>query len=138
MEVIFTLDDLEAVAQKLQEITARYQVVAFHGEMGVGKTTLIKAWCKAMGVGDNIASPTFSIINQYRANSGKLIYHMDLYRLKDAEEAINSGVEDCLFSGNTCLVEWPEKAPEIFPDKTLHLFIYALNANTRKLVIDKI
>ncbi|MEO5892661.1 MAG: tRNA (adenosine(37)-N6)-threonylcarbamoyltransferase complex ATPase subunit type 1 TsaE [Ferruginibacter sp.] len=135
MEVIFTLEEIGKVAGNVLEITAAYKVFAIHGDMGAGKTTLIHALCEAMGVKDNISSPTFSIINQYSSEERNIIYHMDLYRLKDEDEAISSGVEDCLFSGNTCLVEWPEKAPGIFPDDTLHLFLTAIDTFTRKLEI---
>ena len=136
MEVIFILDEITAAAQQVLAFTAGRTVFAMHGEMGAGKTTFIHAFCEAMGVRDNISSPTFSIINQYKTTGDKIIYHMDLYRLKDEEEAISSGVEDCLFSGNTCLVEWPEIAPGIFPDDTVHLYVTAMNSNTRKIVID--
>lgn len=138
MEVIFTLDNIEVVAKKVLEATRTFKVFAIHGEMGAGKTTFIHAFCLAMGVQDHITSPTFSIINQYKTTEGNTVYHMDLYRLKDEEEAINSGVEDCLFSGNNCLVEWPEKAPGIFPDDCLHLFLTAIDNNTRKMVIENI
>ena len=116
--------------------TANHKVFAVHGEMGAGKTTFIHAFCEAMGVRDNISSPTFSIINQYKGKDDRIIYHMDLYRLKDEQEAISSGVEDCLFSGNTCLVEWPEITPGIFPDNTLHLYITAIDSNTRKIAFE--
>lgn len=136
MEVIFKLDEIKVAAQQVLTFTTGRTVFAMHGEMGAGKTTFIHAFCEAMGVRDNISSPTFSIINQYKTTDDKIIYHMDLYRLKDEEEAISSGVEDCLFSGNTCLVEWPEIAPGIFPDDTVHLYVTAINSNTRKIVID--
>ncbi len=138
MEVIFTLKEIGVVAQKIRAMATGYKVFAIQGEMGAGKTTFVHALCEAMGVQENISSPTFSIINQYKTPAGELIYHMDLYRLKDAEEVISSGVEDCLFSGNTCLVEWPEKAFGIFPDYTLDIFITAVDTNTRKLIIDKL
>lgn len=136
MEVIFKLDEIKVAAQQVLTFTTERTVFAMHGEMGAGKTTFIHAFCEAMGVRDNISSPTFSIINQYKTTDDTIIYHMDLYRLKDEEEAISSGVEDCLFSGNTCLVEWPEIAPGIFPDDTVHLYVTAINSNTRKIVID--
>ncbi|MCW3089170.1 MAG: tsaE [Ferruginibacter sp.] len=126
------------VAKKILAMTAGRTVYALHGEMGAGKTTLVHALCEAMGVKDNIASPTFSIINQYSTPEGEVIYHMDLYRLKDEEEAISSGVEDCLFSGNKCFVEWPEKAWAIFPPDTLRLNITVINSYTRKIVFDTI
>ncbi len=138
MEVIFTLEEIGAVAKKTVAITAGHNVIALHGEMGTGKTTFAHALCDAMGVSENISSPTYSIINQYKTIAGKIVYHIDLYRLKDEEEAISSGVEDCLYSGDTCMVEWPEKAPGIFPDDTLHVFITPINNYTRKLVIENL
>jgi len=133
MEVIFKLDAIRHTAEQFLVNAGTNKVFAFHGEMGAGKTTFIHALCEAMGVKGTISSPTFSIINQYTAATGNSIYHIDLYRLKDENEAINAGVEDCLYSGNTCLVEWPEKAPGIFPEDTLHIQITMVNANTRKL-----
>ncbi len=133
MEVIFTLQEIAVAARQFIEITAAHKVFALHGEMGAGKTTFSHAFCEAMGVTGNISSPTFSIINEYNSADGKAIYHVDLYRLKDEAEAIEAGVEDCLYSGNTCLVEWPERAPGIFPDNTLRVYINAVDNNTRKL-----
>ena len=136
MELIFTLDEIESAAAKFARLTAAYKVFALEGEMGAGKTTFVHAFCKVAGVKDTISSPTFSIINQYITQQQKIIYHIDLYRLKNEEEAIQAGVEDCLFSGNTCFVEWPQKAPGIFPDTTLHISITAIYMNTRKLKIN--
>jgi tRNA threonylcarbamoyladenosine biosynthesis protein TsaE len=135
MEVIFTLDQIEQTAQQFLKTVAHKTVFAFDGEMGAGKTTLIQAICKALGVIDTVSSPTFSIINQYKTNSDGTIYHLDLYRLKGVEEAINAGVEDCLYSGNICFVEWPQIAPEIFSEETVHIYLESINTNTRKLKI---
>ena len=136
MEIIFTLDNIESAAKEFASKTTAYKVIALEGEMGAGKTTFVHAYCKMAGVKDAIGSPTFSIINQYLTKDQQSIYHIDLYRLKDEEEAIQAGVEDCLYSGNTCFVEWPQKAPGIFPDSTLHVTITAINTNTRKLKIN--
>ena len=136
MEVYFTLERIQDAAVKLLSASTNYKVFALHGEMGAGKTTFIHALCEAMGVKDTITSPTFSIINQYNTAKGETIYHMDLYRIKDENEAINAGIEDCLYSGNICLVEWPEKTPGIFPEDTLHITITSVNDNTRKLKIN--
>ena len=136
MDLNFKLENIKSAAEQFLTAAGTKTVFAFHGEMGAGKTTFIHALCEVMEVKDTISSPTFSIINQYATETGKTIYHMDLYRLKDEQEAINTGVEDCLYSGNTCLVEWPEKAPGIFPDDTLHVIITAINTNTRKLQIN--
>ena len=136
MEVNFLLNEIETAAKKLLAETGDYKVVAFHGEMGAGKTTLIHSICKVMGVEDVVSSPTFSIINEYKTKQGQTVYHMDLYRIKDENEAINAGVEDCLYSGNICLVEWPDKAANILPDNTLHLYLTSIADNTRKLKIN--
>ncbi len=148
MEVYFTLDQVRETAAMLLARAAGYKVFAFHGEMGAGKTTFIHALCEVMGVQDVITSPTFSIINQYKTKEaqgalpgamgegGQTIYHMDLYRIEDENEALNAGIEDCLYSGDICFVEWPEKAPGIFPDNTLHIEITSVNDNTRKLKIN--
>jgi tRNA threonylcarbamoyladenosine biosynthesis protein TsaE len=133
MEVNFSLNEIATAAKKLLTEAGDYKVFAFHGDMGAGKTTFIHALCNAMNITDVVTSPTFSIINQYKTTEGQTVYHMDLYRIKDENEAINAGVEDCLFSGNRCLVEWPEKAPGVFPDETLHIYITSIDDNTRKL-----
>jgi tRNA threonylcarbamoyladenosine biosynthesis protein TsaE len=133
MDLNFELSDIDKAAQQLLQVGGSKKVFAFNGEMGAGKTTFIHALCAALGVKGTVSSPTFSIINQYVTVDGKIIYHMDLYRLKDEQEALNAGVEDCLYSGNICLVEWPEKAPGIFPDDTLYITITTVGSNTRKV-----
>ena len=133
MELNFTLNEIKDVAAKFIASANDRTVIALHGDMGAGKTTFVHAVCEALGVSDNISSPTFSIINQYKTSQQKTIYHIDLYRLADEAEAIAAGVEDCLYSGNICFVEWPERAPGIFPDSTLHLKIEAITNSTHKL-----
>lgn len=133
MTVNFTLEQLPATARQVLDATADTKVIAFHGAMGAGKTTFIHAFCEAMGVTGAISSPTFSIINEYNTSSGQTVYHMDLYRLKGEAEAVTAGVEDCLYSGNKCLVEWPEKAPGIFPEDTLHITIELAAGGQRKI-----
>lgn len=136
MEVNFTLEQIQDAAVKLLSAANGHKVIALHGDMGAGKTTLIHALCEVMGVKDVVTSPTFSIINQYKTVKGETVYHMDLYRIKDEQEAANAGVEDCLYSGNICLVEWPEKAPGVFPEDTLHITISSVDDYTRKLKIN--
>ena len=111
------------------------KVFAFGGKMGVGKTTFIHALCEAKKVKDVVSSPTFSLINEY-SYPGGTIYHLDLYRLKDEEEAIRAGIEDCLYSDDICLVEWPERASGIFPPGTLHLLIETVDKTRRKIRIN--
>jgi len=137
MEVIYALDNIQETAKQLLTHMGNNTVFAFHGEMGAGKTTFIHALCEAMGVTGTISSPTFSIINEYSTAKGKTIYHMDLYRINSENEALNAGVEDCLYSGDTCFAEWPEKAPGIFPDTTVHIYIDLIDTNTRKVRIIK-
>ena len=113
------------------------KIYAFQGKMGAGKTSFIRALCAAKNVEETVGSPTFSIINEYSSPTGT-IYHLDLYRLKDEEEAIRAGVEDCLYSGEICLVEWPDRAPRIFPKDALGVFLEMLDPNTRKLEVPSV
>jgi tRNA threonylcarbamoyladenosine biosynthesis protein TsaE len=136
MQLSFTLDTIHEAARKLWEAAGDHRVFALHGEMGAGKTTFVHALCDVKGVTSTVGSPTFSIINEYAYPGGQL-YHIDLYRLKDEEEAIRAGVEDCLYSGNICLVEWPERAEGIFPGNTLQVYISVTDPNTRILQINE-
>lgn len=135
MEWTVSLSGIHDSARKFWSVADDYLIIAFHGQMGSGKTTLIHALCDVKDVQSSVSSPTFSIINEYMYPSGT-IYHIDLYRLNDEDEAIRAGVEDCLYSGNICLVEWPEKAPGIFPETTLHVFVDFVDSQTRRLRLD--
>ena len=128
----FTLEEMEKTAARFLETFKYYRVFAFHGEMGAGKTTFIQALCRVSGVKDTMGSPSFSIINEYKKEDEK-IFHIDLYRLKDEEEALRAGVEDCMYSGNTSYVEWPERAPGLFPPGTVHVYLEAVDDVTRKI-----
>jgi len=139
MELIYSLGNVKETATRLWNLFPQQRVFAFHGQMGAGKTTFIHALCDVKKVMDVVSSPTFSIINEYlykETGKEKAIYHIDLYRLKDEEEAIRAGVEDCLYSDHICLVEWPEKAPGIFPYDTIHLFLEPLDTTRRRLKIN--
>ena len=135
MDVLFTLPQIKKAAATFLGAVNNRKVIALHGEMGAGKTTFVHALCDELGVQNAVSSPTFSIINEYRSAAGKTVYHLDLYRLKSVQEALDAGVEDCFYSGNLCLVEWPEVAPSIFPKNTLHVYIEIAGNNERKLVI---
>jgi len=138
MEWKFTLDSIDEIATMFWKAAGNATVFAFHGQMGAGKTTFIHALCDAKGVKDVVGSPTFSIINEYAYDcegTKRPLFHIDLYRLNDEEEAQRAGVEDALYSGYICLVEWPEKAPGIFPDNTFHVYIELVDSNTRRLKI---
>ena len=139
MDLIFTLGQINTAAGQFLQIAGDRKVVAFHGEMGSGKTTFIHALCNVKGVKEAVGSPTFSIVNEYAYDcegTKRLIFHIDLYRLKDEAEAINAGVEDCLYSGNICFVEWPDKAPGLFDGNTMHVKISADDSETRRITIE--
>ena len=112
---------------------------AFHGEMGSGKTTLITVLCKVKGVRELVSSPTYSIINEYsydENNTERKIYHLDLYRLNSMEEIIQAGVEDCIYSGEICFIEWPEKIPEFLKENTVNVFIEIADDSIRQVKIE--
>lgn len=135
MDVIFTLENINDAAKTFLQTIGNKKVIALHGQMGAGKTTFVHAICDVLKVKDTTSSPTFSIINEYNSADGEIIYHLDLYRLKDDQEAINAGVEDCFYSGNLCLVEWPEITPALFPDDTVDCYLSVLGENERRLEI---
>ncbi len=138
MEWQFTRDQLNETARAFWEAAGPARVFAFHGAMGAGKTTFIHALCETRGVKDVVGSPSYSIINEYAYEEDgreKPLFHMDLYRLNDEEEAQRAGVEEALFSGQICLVEWPERAPGIFPEDTVHVYIELVDSTTRRLKI---
>ena len=140
MELTYSLNEINKVAAEFWVKAEGGKVFAFHGQMGAGKTTFIHALCEVKGVMDVISSPTFPIINEYKYDcegTMRLLLHMDLYRLKGEEEAIRAGVEDGLFSGFICLVEWPEKAPAILPDNTIHVYLEVVDEKTRRIKIAK-
>lgn len=133
MKVEYELAEVGKVAQEVWQSFSDVGVWALHGDMGVGKTTFVRALCQSvLHSMDNISSPTFALINQYESPIGT-ISHIDLYRLGDAEEAINAGVQDAMESSQLSLVEWPEIAPELFPGKTLHLHFSIQPDNKRCL-----
>ncbi len=135
MDLIYTLEDIKIAANWLLNNIKEATCLAFYGEMGVGKTTLINQVCKELGAASNFSSPTFSIINEYVTMDNNTIYHIDLYRLKDEMEVIAAGVEDCMFSGCYCFVEWPERAAGLFPINHVKCHLTILDVNTRKLSI---
>ena len=133
MEIVFTIDEIKETAYKCWQQHQSKKIWALHGTMGSGKTTFVHALCEMLQVKDVISSPTFAIINEYKSSVAGIIYHMDWYRLKDEEEAIQAGIEDSLLSGNLCLIEWPGNASGLLPDDSLHIHIETVDTNTRRL-----
>lgn len=130
----YTLTDLPKIAQEIVSNSKEIPSIwLFRGQMGAGKTTLIKEICKQLGVEHHVQSPTFSLVNEYQTKNAERIFHFDLYRLKNTQEALAIGIEDYLDSGNICLIEWPEQAEELWdlPHTTFRLSLN--NEQTRNL-----
>ena len=127
--VIENLDQINKTARQFIELMADYTVFAFHGEMGAGKTTFIKAICEELGVEDPVNSPTF-------ATTGELIYHFDCYRINKLQEAYDLGAEDYFASGALCFIEWPEKIEELLPDDCVNVEITETDGGVRTVNID--
>ena len=122
---ITSIDQLPDLAKKLILFSGGCRVIAFFGEMGVGKTTFIRQICARLGVNENVSSPTFSIVNEYGLTEGGSVFHFDCYRLKNEEEAVAVGVEEYFESGDWCLVEWPEKILYLLPEPRIDVLISA-------------
>ena len=132
------LADLHEAALSLLEFADKEKIFLFEGEMGAGKTTFIKEICAALGVADVVSSPTFSIVNEYQGNNNQRIYHFDFYRIEDLREAYDIGYEEYFYSGDICLVEWPEKIKELLPQEYVHVSISATSPDTRLITFSKI
>ena len=132
----YNLPEIREAGRWLWQMMGTHQVVALYGQMGAGKTSLVYAICETLGVRDAVSSPTFSLINEYEIPAGGKIVHIDLYRIRDEEEALQAGMEDVLFSGAWCFVEWPERAPGIFPEDTLHVTLSVNEDQSRTIRIN--
>jgi tRNA threonylcarbamoyladenosine biosynthesis protein TsaE len=128
-----SLKDLPSVANELLDAGKGLSVWFLIGEMGAGKTTLAKQIVAQSGIDANVASPTFSIVNQYGDESEKVIYHFDLYRLKNESEALDIGIEEYMSSGNLCLIEWPEKIKSLWPSQYFEVIIQHHTETARKI-----
>lgn len=134
MERVYHLDEIDQVALEILESYPDQRIFAFDAEMGSGKTTLIKALCKQLGVEDIVSSPTFSVIQEYRGRGDMPVFHMDWYRLKGEEDAIEAGVEEILNKENIyCFIEWPQIASQIIPANTPTIYLKFLD-NERRVV----
>jgi tRNA threonylcarbamoyladenosine biosynthesis protein TsaE len=135
MTEIFDLTNILLTAQQFIKLFDRYSVFAFYGNMGAGKTTFIKAICEILGVKESVNSPTFSIINEYEAADGRILYHFDCYRINKLQEAMDLGAEDYFYSGKICFIEWPEKIEELLPDSTVKVNIQEVEDGKREIEI---
>ena len=135
MEIkINTLESINDAAQAFLAAIGNHRIIAFYGKMGAGKTTFIKALCEELGVEDVITSPTFAIVNEYTIEErGESIYHFDFYRIRKLEEVYDMGYEDYFYSGNLCLIEWPELIEEILPDEAIRVTIAEQPDGSRSL-----
>ena len=133
---ITSLEEIGAVAEEFVRLAMQEDTVfAFNGQMGAGKTTFIKALCEALGVSETVTSPTFAIVNEYRADeTGELIYHFDFYRIKKLDEAYDMGCEDYFYSGAVCFIEWPELVEELLPGNTVWVDIRVNDDESRSII----
>jgi tRNA threonylcarbamoyladenosine biosynthesis protein TsaE len=130
-----SLDDLPAVAKQIIDFGSNTPIWLFLGEMGAGKTTLIKQIGDIMHVVDQVSSPTFAIVNEYITRADQIIYHFDFYRLESVEEAIEIGAEEYFFSGNLCLIEWPQIIADLLPDHYMTIEVEELLSGQRKIIL---
>ncbi|MFB3386993.1 tRNA (adenosine(37)-N6)-threonylcarbamoyltransferase complex ATPase subunit type 1 TsaE [Flavobacterium sp. LAR06] len=132
MNIVFLLDQIQEVAEQIIASNPK-KIILFNGEMGVGKTTLIKQLCKSLGVDGATSSPTFSLVNEYYTSNNQIIYHFDFYRLNKETEALDMGVDDYLYSGNWCFIEWSEKIASLIPEEHSTVTIELSEEGKRKL-----
>lgn len=131
----YSQDGIEAVSPAILEYAAGRRIFLFYGDMGAGKTTLIKSLCASLGVSEPATSPTFSIVNEYVSPAGK-IYHFDFYRLKTETEALDMGYEEYFYSGAYCFIEWPEKIPNLLPEHFVRVSIRLTGDNEREITAE--
>lgn len=135
MLTINSIEEIHTTAKKFLEEIGDKKIFAFNGKMGAGKTTFIKAICEVMGVKETINSPTFSIVNEYEAADGRIIYHFDCYRINKIQEALDLGAEEYLYSGNLCFIEWSENIAPLLPDNLVNVNIEEMENGKRQINI---
>ncbi|WP_416864535.1 MAG: tRNA (adenosine(37)-N6)-threonylcarbamoyltransferase complex ATPase subunit type 1 TsaE [Imperialibacter sp.] len=128
---------LPEIASQIIGLAGESKVWVFEGELGAGKTTLIKELCEQLEVVDNVSSPTFSIVNEYETTEGETIYHFDFYRIKSEVEAVDIGVDEYFYSGNYCFIEWPSKIPSLLPEEYLKITLILVSGNQRKILLER-
>lgn len=127
---------LGSIAEQIIDFADGQSIWLFYGEMGSGKTTLVKAISASFGVEDTVQSPTFSIVNEYQNSEGELFYHFDFYRIKNETEALDIGIDEYFDSGAYCFVEWPQKIPTLIPDRFLRLELGIISETARVINLE--
>ncbi|MFN3782509.1 MAG: tRNA (adenosine(37)-N6)-threonylcarbamoyltransferase complex ATPase subunit type 1 TsaE [Spirosomataceae bacterium] len=135
MELHYHKNEIEAVAKDCISKFQSVPVWLFEGEMGAGKTTFIRALCTALGVSDTVQSPTFGLVNEYSTHEGETLYHFDCYRLENPSEALDLGIDEYLYSGNLCFIEWPSRIEPHWPSKYVSVSLQTINEEERILNI---
>jgi len=133
---INSLKGIQSAAQSFVSITRGYRKFAFYGPMGSGKTTLIKAICRELGATDVVTSPTFALVNEYKAGNGEILYHFDLYRINTIDELFDLGYEEYFYSNHYVFIEWAEKAEALLPDSYIKITLEEINPSKRNMHID--
>jgi len=131
----YSLNELTLIAEEIIS-SAKHKTLLFNGDMGAGKTTLIKEICKVLGVEDTPTSPTFSLVNEYATIKNETVYHFDFYRIDNEEEAYDMGIEDYLYSNAWCLIEWPEKVKNLLPLESVSVNITVLENGLRNIKLN--
>jgi len=132
---INSLEEINSVAREFLQLVGNKRIFALYGNMGVGKTTFIKAICQELGVQDTINSPTFAIVNEYHSLTNSIIYHFDFYRIEEEEEAYDFGYEDYFYSNAMCFIEWPEKIENLLPQDTVSVHFTESTDGSRLLTL---
>jgi len=130
-------EELSQVCDYLSDNFSAIKIWVFNGEMGAGKTTLIKSICEKLDVIDIVNSPTFSIVNEYLTEEDATLYHFDFYRIKDEKEALDIGVDEYFYSGDLCMIEWAEKIPSLIPAQYIEININLQNSLHRKITVER-
>jgi tRNA threonylcarbamoyladenosine biosynthesis protein TsaE len=128
----YSLEDLSLIASEIIS-SAKNKTLLFYGEMGVGKTTLIKEICKELKVQDSISSPTFSLVNEYQTSTNEKVFHFDFYRITDQEEALDMGIEEYFYNNDWCLIEWPENIENLLPLEAVEIHLTILDNRERNI-----
>ena len=133
MEILFNQTQIEQAAQQFCQAIGQRRVFAFYGSMGAGKTTVIRALCRELGVQDTVTSPTFALVNEYQTAQGEPVYHFDFYRIRRLSEALDMGCDEYFQSGHLCLIEWPELVEPLLPEDAVPVHIEEQPDGSRRL-----